>query len=146
VRSGRGLYLSGGTPAVNSGVLEVVNQLVSSGGIALGGPEVGAPFAFAPDAAGGVTHTPNELPDFTGSSFPHAVTGLAPRNVLFTGAGARAAGAVWDTSDLAGGRGRVTLVVHSFWIDGGYGRRLEDPLIENLQAFLQREPDALPGR
>jgi hypothetical protein len=145
VRAGRGLYLSGGTVAVDASLEVLVNQLVVGGGIDIGGGETGGPYVFNPVAAGGVTRTPHVLNSFSESSFPNVLTGLAPRNVLFTGSfDGEVPAAVWDASDLHGGRGRVALVTSPLWMRGGSTaiRRF----VENLQAFLQREPDALAVR
>jgi len=145
VRAGRGLHLCGGGPAQNASLEALVNQLVSGAGIAVGvsGTATTGFYTFNPDAAGGVTTTPNLLARFYRSAFARYVTGLKPRNVLLSmTASCDVPGAVWDSSDLVGGRGHVTLVMDASWI--APGESLD--VLENLQAFLAREPEGLPSR
>jgi hypothetical protein len=144
VRAGRGLHLTGNAPAVNDALEPLVNELVASGGIDVGAPGVyPGQLQFNPDAAGGVTRTPNALTRFDGF-FPvnGFIQGLAAHNVFVALDTGSALGAVWDASDMAGGRGRLTLLMYDGWITPG--RDLD--VLQNLQAFLAREAEVLPGR
>jgi hypothetical protein len=142
VRSGRGLHLTGTVPGVSASLEPIVDQLVGAGRIDVGAPgDYHGQLRFNPDAAGGVTRVPNVLTRFD-ISIEHYVQGPTGRNVLLSLDTGSILGAVWDASDLAGGRGRLTLLMNSDWV--GPGQRLD--VLQNLQAFLLRESEGLPGR
>src|SRR5438874_1142957 len=70
---------------------------------------------------GGITTGPNALTTWT-SFAPGGIAGISGANVLVSGARGIPVGAVWDSSDLVGGAGRLTLLMDSDWIFGGLGR------------------------
>lgn len=145
VEAGRGLHLNRSSARDDASLEALVNQLVRGGGIAVGvrGTATSGLYAFNPDASGGVTTTPNVLSYFYRSAFSRYVTGLAPRNALLTmTTSPDVPGAVWDSADLLGGRGHLTLLTDNSWI--APGESLD--VLENLQAFLRREPEAQPAR
>jgi hypothetical protein len=145
VRAGGGLFLSGGSRAVNSSVEALVNGLVSGGGIQVGvtGTATSPFHAFQPGAAGGVATSPNALAAFERSAFSRFVGGLQPRNelVLMT-TSPDVPGAVWDARELSGHRGRLLLVTDATWLMPGESL----DVLENFQRFLARQPRAQGAR
>jgi len=145
VRAGRGLHLQRASAQDDASLEALVNQLVRGGGIAVGvrGTASSGLYSFNPDAAGGVTTHPNVLTTLQRSAFSRYVTGLAPRNALLTmTTSGDVPGAVWDSADLLGGRGHLTLLTDGSWIAAGESL----DVLENLQAFLRRAPEGEPAR
>jgi putative cell wall-binding protein len=137
VQRGGGLYLTGERPCcepLNDSVERIVNELVESGGITIGDQgDVDGPFTFNPDAAGGTTRVPNVLVDFVPDS-PGGIVGIggiSDANVLASNASI-AVGGVWAEDDIAGGVGRLAVLMDIDWL--GYDTR--EPIIENLHSFL----------
>lgn len=139
VRSGRGLHLTG-TGAVAE-LQDFVNHLLRTEEIEIRPGSAGGFNAFNPDALDGVTREPNVLLQLGPVSYAEFLHGLEPRNVLVALLTGEVMAAAWDARDLAGGRGRLTLVMDDLWIQQANLRALE-----NLQVFLAREPELLPVR
>jgi hypothetical protein len=77
------------------------------------------------------------------SAFSRCIGGLAPRNaVVRMSTSPDVPCAAWEPSDLAGGRGKLILVTDTTWIAAGESL----DVLENFQAFLQREPKIQPVR
>lgn len=136
VERGGGLYLTGERPCcepLNDSVERIVNSLVG-GGVTIGDQgDIDGPFTFNPDAAGQATRLPNVLVDFVPLS-PGGLVGIGgigDRNVLASNE-TTAVGGVWADEDLAGGTGRLALLMDIDWL--GSGDR--EPIIENLHSFL----------
>lgn len=125
---------------LNASVVQFLNRVVDGGGIDRTAAPFGfGPAAFNPAAAGGVTTTPNTLVSW----FPNAsgnLVGVAGDNVLVTGDGL-VLGGVFDSDDLAGDRGRLTVLMDSNWLDRDDQGRAD--LIENLHAFIDDPPFTL---
>lgn len=106
------------------------------------------PYAVNPDATGGLATTPNAV----STLFLNAaggIVGLSDReNVLaegrsqWTGA-VTAVGAVWDSEDLVGGAGRLTLMMDVNWF-ASLAEEDDAALVENIQTFLQGGSGARP--
>ncbi len=141
--SGRGLHLTGERPCcevLNDSLTSFVRSLVGSGAdIIIGGRgDIAGPYTFNPSAAGGITTSPNALTTWTPSA-PGGLSGVSGANVLVTGAGSVPVGAVWDSGDLVGGSGRLTLLMDVNWFDNP--GRIQ--VIENLLQFIDDVPALL---
>jgi len=137
IQAGGGVHLTGERPCcetVNASVQAIVNSVVVGGGITVGGlGDPPAPFPFNQAAVGGVTTQPNALTDWPAGA-PGGMLGLDPENVLASSASV-AVGAVWDSSELVGGKGRLTVLLDWDWFTvAPQAQRL--PVIENIQNFL----------
>lgn len=140
VRSGRGLHLTGLGRPVNDSLQPLVNEIVVGGGIEVGiSGNPSALHSFNPYAVGGVTNTPNLLTRLARVSYRRFVGGVESPNVLVSLDSGDILGAVWEPSDIAGGRGHLTLIMDDVWIQPDESL----DVIENLQAFLQRRAKAL---
>lgn len=143
---GRGLHLTGERPCcetLNASLQTLVRSVVVGGSsIQVGGlGDIGGPYDFNSSARGGITTAPNALTTWNPNG-PGGISGISGANVLVTGAGGVAVGAVWDSGDLVGGSGRLTLLMDSDWIFGSGGsERL--PVIENIQTYIDDPPATL---
>jgi len=135
---GGGVYLTGERPCCetsNDAVETLVNTVVVGASVTVGDQgDISGPYAFNPAAVGGITTTPNALTEWSPAAPGGlaATAGLDADNILTTGAGGVPVAAVWDSSELAGGAGRLVLMMDVNWFTMS-GR--EQP-IENLQTFL----------
>ncbi len=135
VRRGGGLHLTGdehpSAEALNVSLEELLYRLTSLGVTV--GVSGRVPHRFDPDAPGRVTEVPNVLSNW----FPagtRTLLGVPERNVLVRDARGNPCGAVFESHELVGGRGQVTLLMDADWFE-----RIERlPVIENLQRFLER--------
>jgi len=147
VAAGHGLFLTGEgdaccTPLDNADG-SVVNDLVSAGGIQVGGLG-GADSPSGPDPVTGnaidsVTTNPNVLTSWTPSS-PGGVGGVAPANELtssdFNGQ-STATGAVWDGSSVLGGVGRLAILMDINWLESEFwDQPTATAMAVNLERFL----------
>src|SRR5574341_742858 len=144
---GRGLHLTGEHPlccgTLNASLQTLVRSVVAGGSaILVGGLSViDGPYDFNASASGGITTTPNALTTWNPSA-PGGISGISGANVLVTGAGGVAVGAVWNSGDLVGGSGRLTLLMDSDWIFGSGGlERL--PVIKDIQTYIDDPPTTL---
>lgn len=146
INDGGGLYLTGERPCcelLNQRVEEIVNQVVLDGPIQVGG--FGDPFdqygtvATNPDAVGGVSTTPHEVPGIRVAA-PGGMAGLSGANVLaLTPAGVPIAG-IWDAEHLTGD-GRLAVLMDINWLDSGARGPLANELVENLALYLSNLQD-----
>ncbi|MCB2107317.1 MAG: PEP-CTERM sorting domain-containing protein [Rhodobacteraceae bacterium] len=133
--SGGGIHLTGERPCcevLNDSLQDFVNGVVIGGGITVGDQgDIGGPYNFNPNAAGGVTAgLTTWVPSASGGM---AGLGLLPDpNILVTGAGNVAVGGVWDSGDLVSG-GRLTLMMDVNW----FSIAARIPVIENIEAYLE---------
>ena len=146
---GRGVHLTGERPCceeLNLSLQSLARAVVVGGSsIQIGGlGDIAGPHTFNPEARGGITTGPNALTTWT-SFAPGGIAGISGANVLVSGARGIPVGAVWDSSDLVGGAGRLTLLMDSDWIFGGLGRDNPERLavIENIQRFIDDPPAPL---
>ncbi len=141
---GRGVFLTGERPCcevMNASLTTFVRSVVVGGsGITIGSQgDVNGPYPFDATAAGGITTGPNTL-TFWSPSAPGGLVGVAGANVLATGAGGVAVGAVWDSGSLVGGSGRLALLMDVNWFSGGGA---EIPVIANIERFIDDPPTTL---
>lgn len=132
---GGGLHLTGERPcceAQNDSIEAFINSVVKGGGVTVGDQgDISGPYAFNPEAAGNLTKDPNTIVNWNPSA-SGGLGGTSLRNTLAFGAGGAAVGGVWDSMDLVGNSGRLTLLMDVNWFSTT-GR--EAP-IENIQTFL----------
>jgi hypothetical protein len=143
---GRGVHITGERPCcegLNLSLQSLARAVVVDGAsIQIGGlGDIAGPHTFNPSARGGVT---TGLTTWT-SFAPGGIAGISGANVLVSGLLGVPVGAVWDSGDLVGGAGRLTLLMDSDWIFGGIG--LDNPnrlaVIENIQRFIDDPPAPL---
>jgi hypothetical protein len=77
---------------------------------------------------------------------PGGIAGVSGNHVFATGAGGIPVGAVWDSSDLVGGKGRLVVLMDVDWLSGDTTPQRR-PIIENILRFIDAPPTtlALPG-
>jgi cysteine-rich repeat protein len=130
-----GLHLTGERPCcetMNASIQTFLNGVVAGGGVAVGNQgDIGGPYAFNASALGSATSTPHVLTAW-GANAPGGMGPLPDANVLATGAGGVAVGALWGPSDLVGGAGRVSILMDVNW----FGSSGYLDVVENLQSFL----------
>jgi hypothetical protein len=144
VHSGGGLHLAGEGDLVQTAHAELVNALLADPDVAVvaHGPDSSFPIAYNSDATGGVTQQPNPLglvQSFQGS---RVLTGIEPENAFIVGATGKVFAGVWSSRDLTGGKGHLSLGLITLWLRSP--QNLD--AVENLQSFLQREPDVYTAR
>jgi len=157
VNQGGKLYLSGGPccEALNESDTAIARALLNNKEIYVGRDvpyyDPGNPDAtlyFNPQAADGVTQTPNAL-----GAYPSAMVGghsgigeISARNVL-AGDDATAVAAVFDESDMEYGRGRLAIYPENFWWLGFAALTPQRAaVIQNIADFLERTPTRLAPR
>jgi hypothetical protein len=146
---GRGLHLTGERiccEALNASLQSLVRTVVVDGAsIQIGGlGDIKGPYTFNSSATGKITTTPNVLTTWTAFA-PGGISGISGSNVLVSGAGGKPVGAVWDSSDLVGGAGRLTLLMDSDWVFDVDGLRNPNrlPVIQNIGQFIYDPPAPL---
>jgi len=135
VRAGGGLHLSGqaSTSSVNTPIQALLDALVPASDVQLL-PTSAGPHTFHADARDQAALRPNVLgPWRPGAPGAGGIAGLASRNTLVLGV-AQPAGALWGPDDLAGRRGRITLLMGNGWLPLP-GR---EEVVDNLRRFLRR--------
>lgn len=153
VNAGGGLHLGGertSSDSMNDSLELLVNELVIGGGISVGrlgdtAPARGLFFSgyydINPDALNDVDSTPNAVTDIQMTGVGR-LGGVAARNILVTGAFSLPVGAIWDSSDLVGDAGALSIVMDSNWLTMSYSG---NPLfLQNLQEALNVVPNAAP--
>jgi hypothetical protein len=153
VNEGGGLYLTGERPCcepLNERVSEIVNQLVLDGPVQVGGlgdpPSVSQTMATNPNALGGLTSTPHDVPSIRVAA-PGGMAGVGGVNVLASTSEGVPIAAVWEGEHLTGS-GHLVVVMDINWLDSGTGRGpLAADLVENIALFLSKlpEPPDPPG-
>lgn len=159
VNAGGGLHLTGereGTIGVqspmNASLESLINTLVAGSGVQVG--KLGqvmppgsffSPYPANPDALGGITAGVTWLR----LAGPGGMAGIAnPRNILAYGANSVPVGAVWDSTDLAGGSGGLSILMDNGWFQlvpySGQPGNDNRTLLENLQSFLTLNLNAAP--
>jgi len=150
LRQGRGIYLTGERPcceALNASLTNIVRAAVVDGsGITIGNRgDIGGPYAFNPGALGGISTMPNALTTWVPDA-PGGIAGVSGNRVFATGAGGIPVGAVWDSSDLVGGNGRLVVLMDVDWLSENTAPQRRS-IIENIERFIDDPPStlALPG-
>ena len=146
-----GLHLTGERPCcegLNDSIENLLNNVVSGGGITVGGlGDISGPYAFNPNAIGSVTSNPNNVSTWVPSA-PGGLAGLgglgSPSNILATGAGNTAVGAIFGASDMVSGNGRVTLLMDVNWL-ANLGAGDNRAAVDNLQVYLAGNAIPEPG-
>ena len=153
---GGGLYLTGERQCcqtLNSSVQSLLRTVVVNGTTIVVGstrdffPPAGEPLlpaAFNSGARGNVTTTPNTLTAWFPNG-PGEILGISGANVLSTLGEGIVAG-VWNESDLAGGAGRIILMMDVDWLANaqsleGCDALCRQRIIENFLVFLD-DPSA----
>jgi hypothetical protein len=144
VRSGGGLHLAGEASLVQVAHEALVNELIVDPDVDIvsQGFDEWFPIAYGPQATGALALWPNALglvSDFYGG---RRIDGVDPENAFILGASGQVFAAAWGGRDLAGGRGRLSLGLITLWLAAA--NNLD--AIENLQTFLQWEPDGFSVR
>jgi hypothetical protein len=142
VRSGGGLYLSGQSPALDTSLAAVVNELLGGATIQLRGGISSGPHTFNPQALDGLAQRPNALTAFDSAQFSRVVNGAQDANAFVRLQSGEVVGAAWSSTQLASGRGRLVLLTSASWVQPGESL----DVLENLIAFLQRQPAVAPHR
>jgi hypothetical protein len=143
IKSGRGVHMTGERDACCAQLIQSIDTLVAltvSGGasITVGGAGDGTgPFVFNSTATGSVTTLPNALSSWN-ASVPGRITGVAGNTILAIGQGGAVVGAVFNSNNLIGGKGRLTVLMDSNWFSNS--GRIE--IIDNIQSFLAFETNA----
>lgn len=145
VNNGGGLHLTGERPCcetLNDAVEILLNSLIVGPQVTVGnqGDQAGT-FAFNSGAVGNIASAPNTLTSW-GPSGPGAMDSLgnlAAENVLVTSSLGAVVGAAFDSDDLVGGAGRVTVLMDVNWFTGGN----DADVSENLQVFLESAEDVI---
>lgn len=151
---GGAVHLTGettGSSGLNASLTAFVRSVVESGSnITIGFPTTAAPPTFIfpyylpnENAIGGVTTSPNPLSylQLQGVGGISGISISSPNALLIGGsAGNTVVGAIWGPADLAGGSGKLSIIMDSDWL-----LRLDDPndnleLIENLQEHMIGDP------
>ena len=136
--AGKGVHLTGENPFCCEFLNDSLELLVNLVVVADSFINVGAPgsiffgpFSFNPNAVGGITTTPNATTDWCPLG-PGFISGVSGPNVLVDSSNGVPVGAVWDSADLVGGTGRLTLLMDVNW----FTQLCSPPVIENIQNFL----------
>lgn len=136
LNNGGGIHLTGERPCcetLNDSLQTFINSVVIGGGITVGDQgDIGAPYTFNTSAVGGVASGLGAWnPSASGGML--GFDGLPDPNILATGAGGIVVGGAWDSSDLIGGGGRLTILMDVNWFTNS-GR--EAP-IASIETFLE---------
>ena len=155
VRNGGKLYLTGERPCceeVNLSDTEIARALLKNQQIVVGHqgePASGEVSRFNPQAADGITTSPNMLGTFL-ADIPGGIAGIGDatsRNVLASD-GQTALAGVFDESDMANGRGRLVIYMDYDWLVLGEQEE-EAParlaVMQNIQDFLAKNPKKAPA-
>lgn len=145
VQAGGGLHLTGERPcceSLNDAVETLLNQLVISPQVTVGGQgDVSGIFTFNSGAVANIADAPNNLTNWgpSGPGGMDSLGNLAPENILVSSNNGTVVGAAFDSDDLSGGAGRVTVLMDVNWFTGAAGA----DVAENLQVFLESAPDVI---
>jgi hypothetical protein len=153
LENGGAVHLTGERPcceAINDSHTIFVRQVVAnSAGITVGhqgdvrslAGDFFFPYVVNPTARSGVASSPNTVSQIRLVS-PGGIGGITnPDNVLLSGMGGVAVGAVWDKTDLVGRGGRLTLIVDTNWLNNfTFADNLE--LLENMLGYMCRATPA----
>jgi hypothetical protein len=142
VQSGGGLLLTGQGPALDTSLAELVNELLGGGTIQLRGGVSSGPHAFNPRALDGLAQRPNALTAFDSGQFSRVLTGAQGANAFVRLQSGEIVGAAWGSTELVERRGRLVLLTSASWVQPGESL----DVLENLIAFLQRQPAVVPHR
>jgi hypothetical protein len=153
VAGGGSLYLTGERPcceSLNVSDENILRSMLTNKDVTVGGlGDISGPFTFNPSAEDSISTSPNTLVDFVPDS-PGGMAGIGgvdSQNVFATN-GAIPVGAVFDERDMAGGVGRIAVLMDIDWLVSDD----RSPIIENIQNFLVHGrgcsdggPDGDPG-
>ncbi len=140
VRGGGGLHLTGDGQFVDP-LESLLDELLVEQDVEVQTTSNGA-YAFAPAAVGRVALVPNVLTQFDSLGPTRNLVGVGEQNVLVARSNGRIFGGAWGSSNLVGGRGRLTVVMSQAWIKRGESL----DVLENLLTFLERQPKVQPVR
>ena len=153
VRNGGNLYLTGERPCceeINGSDTQIARALLKNQQIVVGhqgDPSSGEAPRFNPQAADGITTSPNMLGAFL-ADYPGGIAGIGDvtsRNVLASN-GQTALAGVFDESDMANGRGRLVIYMDYDWlVEGSPEETARLSVMENIQDFLEKNPNKLPA-
>ncbi len=136
--TGGGIHLTGERPcceSLNASLQTFINSVVTGGEITVGGlGDINGSYLFNSSALGSIKTNPNVLSAFSPGA-PGGMGGLGSlpdSNILVTGAGNVPIGAVWNSTDLVGNTGRLTIIMDVNWFEGAS----PDNIISNIQTFL----------
>jgi len=134
--AGGGIHFTGEREcceAANATIQKFLNANVIGGGIQVGGlGDAGSTGFFNPTAVGGITTNPNTLSTWN-PNVSGRMGGVSGDNVLVA-IDQATLGAVFDSGDLLGGVGRISVLMDTNW----FSNTNEDPfpIVENMQTFL----------
>ena len=145
VSSGGGLFLTGERPcceALNQGDQALVNSLVTSGPIQVGGlgdaDYCTCTEKVNPLVIDGLATTPNTALQWEPSA-PGGLSGVSARNVTTRSAGGLATGAAWGSGDLNGKKGRLVIQMDVNWLEWSYtSKNLNTSFASNIEYFLTK--------
>ncbi|MCC7265208.1 MAG: DUF5011 domain-containing protein [Candidatus Latescibacteria bacterium] len=145
--SGGGVHLTGERPCcetLNSSLTTFVNSVVTGGGVTVGNRgDVGTPYQINPGAIGGIATTPNAIANVDLSA-SGGIAGISGSHILATGAAGVPVGAIWDSGDLVGHAGRLTLMMDVNWFSNpGSADNLK--AFRNIQTYLESATVAPPA-
>lgn len=137
LNDGGGIHLTGERPcceALNDSLETFINSVVVGGGITVGDQgDIGGPYTFNTAAVGGVASGLGAwVPSASGGML--GFDGLPDANILATGGGGAVVGGAWDSSDLVGGGGRLTILMDVNWFSNGTARSAP---IASIETFLE---------
>ena len=141
VRSGGGLYLTGERPcceSMNTGDQAIVNALLPSGGVTIGGlGDKGNSNSINDGVIDGIATTPNVLSTWTPSA-PGGINGVRPANVLAMDSTGAVTGAAWESGQM-NGSGRLAILMDVNWLQSSYQDPVTAPqIVQNLAWFLTK--------
>jgi hypothetical protein len=138
LNAGGGIHFTGERPCCEAGndtIQSFLNANVTGGGLQVGNlGDTSATSSFNGSAVGDVSTAPNTLTTFNKSS-AGKITGVSGDNILAS-TSADVLGAVFDSTDLVNGAGRITVLMDVNWFSNSGA----EPVVENLQTFLQSAP------
>jgi hypothetical protein len=148
VNSGHGLYLTGERPCcalLDNADGQIINALVRGGGIQAGGMsdavDASAPNAVNTSVIDEASLVPNALSTWTPNG-PGGMSGVASTNLLtstdFEGqSNPIATGAIWESSSLTDGRGRLAVLMDINWLESQFwDQSTATQMAQNLEKFL----------
>jgi len=145
VNNGGGLHLTGERPcceSMNTAVEQLANSLIVGPDISVGGQgDVSGIYTFNSGAVANIANAPNNLTNWNPNG-PGGMADVASDNILATNNFGLIVGAAYDSDDLVGNAGRLTILMDVNWIESGSIAANVDA-VENLQVFLESAPDVI---
>ncbi|MEM9458203.1 MAG: immunoglobulin-like domain-containing protein [Myxococcota bacterium] len=155
--AGGGLHMTGERPCcddMNDGWDDFVAAVViggdsltigRQGDISAVGGGYASPYQVNQDVQGQVAGSPHQV-DTLHLAASGGIDGLDdPDNILAIGNGSVPVGAVWDSADLVGNAGRLSLIMDVNWVGSTYFPLQDnESMLQNLQVFLQGGQGSAP--